>query len=269
MEQIVINSTEAPATGPNDAALAAAGEAAVNAGNTHGNSEPVAKQRPDYVPEKFWNAETGEIDTEGLAKSYAELERGQSQKTQEQAKPVQLETVEQAIQLAKDKGIDFNALEQEYLANGDLTAETYKSLADKGIPEEQVKAFVNGQKASAQLQRTELLKDVGGDEGYAEIVSWAKESVSKEDIAAYNRAMSSNDKGVMQLAIQALAARYRAANGSPPKSQLGGKTSGSATSAAPFESKEQYVDAIKDARYDRDPAYRAQVMKRLQASNIF
>jgi hypothetical protein len=32
-------------------------------------------ERPDYLPEKFWDAEQGAVRTEALARSYAELER--------------------------------------------------------------------------------------------------------------------------------------------------------------------------------------------------
>ncbi|MBR0682751.1 hypothetical protein GXW74_19825 [Roseomonas eburnea] len=35
-------------------------------------------QRPDYLPEKFWDAEKGEPRIEGLAKSYSELEKRNS-----------------------------------------------------------------------------------------------------------------------------------------------------------------------------------------------
>lgn len=35
-------------------------------------------QRPDYIPEKFWDAEKGEARIEGLAKSYGELEKRNS-----------------------------------------------------------------------------------------------------------------------------------------------------------------------------------------------
>lgn len=35
-----------------------------------------APERPDYIPEKFWDAEKGAPNIENLAKSYAELEKG-------------------------------------------------------------------------------------------------------------------------------------------------------------------------------------------------
>lgn len=34
-----------------------------------------APTRPDFIPEKFWNTEKGEPNIEGMAKSYAEMER--------------------------------------------------------------------------------------------------------------------------------------------------------------------------------------------------
>jgi hypothetical protein len=34
-----------------------------------------APQRPDYIPENFWNVEKGEVNIEGMAKSYSELRK--------------------------------------------------------------------------------------------------------------------------------------------------------------------------------------------------
>jgi hypothetical protein len=39
---------------------------------------PTKAQRPDNVPEKFWDAEKGVVNTEALLKSYGELERAKS-----------------------------------------------------------------------------------------------------------------------------------------------------------------------------------------------
>jgi hypothetical protein len=40
-----------------------------------GSAETPARQRPEDIPEKFWDGERGEIRTEALLKSYTELER--------------------------------------------------------------------------------------------------------------------------------------------------------------------------------------------------
>ena len=41
---------------------------------------PVETTRPEYVPEKFWNAESNEVNLEGVFKSYGELESKIGQK---------------------------------------------------------------------------------------------------------------------------------------------------------------------------------------------
>lgn len=42
------------------------------------STENQAPVRPDNVPEKFWNAETGTVNTEALLASYTELEKTRS-----------------------------------------------------------------------------------------------------------------------------------------------------------------------------------------------
>ena len=268
MESLNIAPVATPADGPDDEALAKAGEAAVNAGNTHGE-QPNAdtKERPEWVPEKFWNPSTGEVNYEDMAKSYKELEKGLGQKKPEGA--TKIESIDQAKELATSKGIDFNALTTEYNSNGDLTEETYKSLEDKGIPKDVVKQFVDGQKAQLEQQRQTVLKDVGGEEKYAEMTTWAKQNLDPSDIASYNKAMATGDMDIIKMAVGALKSKFTTANGSPPGTQVSGKGGAKGAASEPFESRTQYVDAIKDARYERDPAYRNQVLKRLEASNIF
>ena len=271
MESLNIAPEQTPANAPNEEELAKAGEAAVNAGNTHGNggdrsSTPATK--PEWVPEKFWNPQTGQVDTEGMAKSYQELEKSRSQQPKVDSN-IKLESVAQAQELATSKGIDFNALTQEYNSNGDLTEDTYKSLEGKGIPKEVVKQFVDGQKAQLEQQRQEVLKEVGGEGKYQEIVTWAKTNLEQKDINAYNKAVASGDLDVIKMAVGALQSKYVTANGQPPGRQVSGKSGDTRVSAEPFESRQQYVDAIKDPKYDRDPAYRNMVMKRLEGSNIF
>ncbi len=50
---------------------------------TYAQEGTIKGSRPEYVPEKFWNADTGDVRIEMLAKSYAELERKFSARTEE------------------------------------------------------------------------------------------------------------------------------------------------------------------------------------------
>lgn len=50
-------------------------------------SAPSANQRPDFIPEKFWDAQKGEAKLDQLAISYANLEKAFSSKSQAPKKP--------------------------------------------------------------------------------------------------------------------------------------------------------------------------------------
>jgi hypothetical protein len=62
------------ATTPTTTETAPGGKAPTDPGTLHQQQASAAVSRPDWVPEKFWNAEKGEADVQNLAKSYGELE---------------------------------------------------------------------------------------------------------------------------------------------------------------------------------------------------
>lgn len=88
-------------------------EAAENL-ETQETQETQAVERPDYIPEKFWNAETGQARLEEAFKSYTSLEQKMSGKKQ----------APEAYALEFDESIDKKMLE-----GIDQENESYKSLA--------------------------------------------------------------------------------------------------------------------------------------------
>lgn len=283
MEQIEMNTELSPESTEYIEQMAAKGEAAVNAGNTH---KDIPTETP-AIPQKFMK-EDGSVNVEALAKSYQELEKKLSQpKTQPQDEPKeaptedkplevkteteapQVEDETQARELVTSKGIDFDALTQEYNSLGGLTPKSYEALEKAGIPKETVDAYVAGQMALVDKYQSEALDMVGGRETYNEMAEWARNNLTPGQLQTYNNAVGSRDVDVIKFAVQALKAQYENANGYSPKRQLMGSTNSSGESIKPFMSRTQYVDAIKDPRYERDSAYRAEVVERLQRSDIF
>lgn len=286
MEQINIQTELTPEDPAYIEEMVAKGEAAVQAGQTH--RDPNADQ--PGVPKKFMN-EDGSVNVEAMAKSYSELEKKlgqpkpQNQTQEDPQKSLQVEDkatedqpktetpqVEnelQARELVTSKGIDFDALTQEYNSLGGLTPKSYEALEKAGIPKETVDAYVQGQYALAEKFEGEAMDMVGGRETYKEMAEWARTNMTPGQLQAYNNAVASRDPDVIKFAVGALKAQYESANGYSPKRQLMGSTNSSGEVVKPFMSRTQYVDAIKDARYERDPAYRAEVVERLQRSDIF
>lgn len=65
-------------------------------GNNGNNGN--AGERPGFLPEKFWNAETGSPDLEGLSKSYTELEKKFSTRNDDLKKQLAEESAKQRLE---------------------------------------------------------------------------------------------------------------------------------------------------------------------------
>ena len=201
---------------------------------------------------------------EELEKAYLELEKKLGSPNKEEAH-VDLSSVDQnkAEEIAKDAGLDIDQMQQWYSQNGQLSEEHYKALEKSGIPKGIVDQYIAGQEAQAEKYRDSIISKVGGQDNFSAMVEWAKVNMSEQEIAAYNKATSSADMAVVENTVLGLAYRYQSAVGKDPK-LLGGQTAGSSG----FQSVAQLTEAMKDPRYEKDPAYRKEVQNRLANSNI-
>lgn len=222
--------------------------------------------RPEYIPEKFWDAATGTIRTEDLAKSYAELEQKASAGAPpEDAVPTSTTPDEKAAtDAAASAGLDMAALQAQFDANGTLDEASYEALAKVGIPRDIVDNYIENAQAKATLVEMEAYEKVGGKEQYTSMTQWALANFSDAELAAYNAAVVGTPDQ-RSLAIEGLKARYTAAAGSEP-SLLSGSPASNGGDA--FASLAQVTAAMRDPRYRSDPAYRASVEEKLGRSNL-
>ena len=116
-----------------------------------------------------------------------------------------------------------------------------------------------------EAQAQELFKMCGGEETYQDMMRWAADSLSKEEIGMYDSVMGSGNASSIYFAVQALNNKYTDAVGSEGQLLTG---RGSAESNAVFRSQSELVQAMSDPRYDSDPAYRSDVMAKLENSDI-
>lgn len=113
-------------------------------------------------------------------------------------------------------------------------------------------------------EQREIVDTIGGVENYQKLMEWGDQNLPEADQVAYNQAIQTNNKDVIKLATEALYAKYRAnadVQGNLIKGQ-GDTLSG----PKPFRSRAELSAAISDPRYDRDPAYRMDVTRRVQVS---
>lgn len=229
-------------------------------------AEPAATtDRPSWLPEKF-------ASVEDMAKAYGELESklGQTPK-QETAASTEVPTVEAAgetgveaaAKVVESAGIDYGQLYDEYIGSGNISDASYENLAKSGIPRAVVDAYIQGQEAVADQHRSALLSEIGGEAAYGSMVEWASTSLSPAEIAAYDKIVSGGDIEMSRMAIQGLSARYKSANPAQPNLQYG---TSSPSNGQVFESWSQVTAAMKDPRYAKDEAFRAQVEARIRSS---
>ena len=117
----------------------------------------------------------------------------------------------------------------------------------------------------SEAQAQELMKMVGGQKAYQSMLSWAGDNFSKEQVEMYDSVMESGNPNAIFFAVQALQAQYNNAVGSDGQLLTGRGTQDTDDS---FKSQAELVAAMGDPRYDRDPAYRAELMRRLENSEV-
>ena len=223
-------------------------------------------ERPSWLPEKFKSPED-------MAKAYTELEKKQgaapaAPKTETTTSPEVPADADAARTTVEQAGLDFDALNTEFTKDGALSDATYEKLAKAGINRAVADSYIAGQQALANQTRTEIFGNAGGEEAYTEMVTWAKDGLSPQDIDAYNKAMNSGDMNTMKLAVDGLKARFVAANGSAPKLVGGGSSQYPQANGDVYRSTAELTTAMKDPRYSSDPAYREDVRAKLARSNI-
>ncbi len=208
-------------------------------------------EKPDWLPEKFWDAEKGAARTEELAKAGTESEN----------EALDIDAAEKAV---NDAGLDFSALQTEFMESEGFSEATYATLAEKGISKDIVDSYIAGQQAVATQFQQEAMAVVGGEETFTRMSEWAAKNLSKEELGAYNSVADKGDLDAVKLALSGLHAKYVAAGEDAPNLLNGDQTSGDVPT---FRNWAQVTAAMSDPRYTTDPAYREEVSKKLNSFN--
>ena len=213
------------------------------------------EQKPEWLPEKFKSAEE-------LAKAYSELEKKFSSNT----KPAKEQTKNKSEEV-KSEGFVLDKFNQEYADNGELSDNSYQELAKIGLNKEIVDGYIEGQKALSDNYQKEVYQEVGSQDKYAELINWASNNLSDEEVQSYNEIIESGSMSQMKLAVRGLMATAGMKQSSTQSQQLFEGDS-DVFSNDGFQSIAQVTQAMNDPRYDKDPAYRKEVTERLAKSSI-
>lgn len=166
----------------------------------------------------------------------------------------------------KEKGVDFDALADEYSNNGALSEKSMESLKKAGYPESVVNAYLNGLQALSDRFTSTVKGYAGGDEGYGKLVEFIK-TQPKEVVDAYNKTIQTGDLGQIRLTIDGLTAKMTKAYGTANPTVMG---NGSAhANAEGYTSMEQMTKDMADPRYQVDPKFTREVYQKIRNATIF
>lgn len=222
--------------------------------------ERLAEQENELLAGKYRSAEE-------LERGYLELQKRLSGKEETEVEEAPQEEEEATTE---EEGSLYDTIMESY-RTGEWDPEVVGKVEGMN-PVDVANMFLENQQAQQQStpQATEadieqIQAAVGGSDEYQNMIQWAGQNLSEQEVAMYDAVMDRGDPLAMFFAAQALNARYQEAVGYDGE-MLTGTAPRNASDA--FRSQAELVAAMSDPRYDKDPAYRADVADKLERSNI-
>ena len=224
--------------------------------------EQMQEAQENLLAGKYKNAEE-------LEKGYLELQ----QKLNSKEEPAQEEQEEQAEEEAEVESTILDQLWEEATSEkGEFTQETLDELGKMNVEDlaqmhlEYRNSVQNQQpegKDFSEADIKELKGIVGGEQNYSNMIDWAQKSLNEQEVKMFDAVMERGDPLAAFFAVRSLAYAYNDAIGYD-----GNMVQGKAPrqSNDQFRSQQEVVRAMADPRYDEDPAYRRDIMEKLERS---
>ena len=217
-------------------------------------------------------------DAAELEKAYIELQKklGSSEKEEDTEQVSAEEETPEEPKLSEGASLITSASEEYRDSDGKLSDETlakFSSMSSQDLVKAYMEVqsnpeFQQGRTQAADLTETEInnvKNSVGGDQAYDNIMKWAGQNLTEQEIQAFDDVVEFGGAQAVQLAVSGLKSRYEQANGFEGKMYTGKppKTGGDV-----FRSQQELVRAMSDPRYDNDPAYRQDILEKLDRSDL-
>ena len=213
-------------------------------------------------------------DAQELEKAYVELQKKLGDKEEGTDTASAEEQSEDAPKMSEGATLITDA-SKEYFDNGNkLSEETlakFSSLSSQDL----LKAYMEVQATQPQqtappaeistAEINQIKNSAGGEQAYAQVVNWAKSNLPSEQLTAFNEVVNSGSVQAIQLAVSGLKAEYDNANGVEGRMVTGKAPTNKGDT---FRSQAELVSAMNDRRYDNDPAYRQDVIEKLERSDL-
>ena len=183
---------------------------------------------------------------------------------------------EQVSNIFKENEIDpFKMNDYFQENNGTLSDDMYATLDKAGLNKNIVDSYLEGvrqQVGMEQAQQAPMLNDseiadvqkiAGGTEGYQQLMEWATDNLSDADAQNFDEVIETGNKAAVTFAVKALMGQYEDSVGRD--SNL---ITGKASKVENYRSMAAVVRDMNNPLYETDEAYRDDVRRKLEASNL-
>ena len=261
-------------------------EAEARDGENLAVGEDMQKQQSELLAGKY-------KDAEELEKAYIELQRkmgeGESPEPQSTDEPygadqyleggaVNYETAkkdygDELADIFEASDIDPYSMNKTFMEKGTLDEVQFKDLEDAGLPRDAVEAYLRGVYSETWGNQAEVLSErdvaemmdmAGGKSNYNAMTEWAAANLDQEDIKAFDEVTNTGNKAAVRFAVKALMGQYEDAQGRTPELVTGKN----ARQGETYRSMAEVVRDMESPRYEKDEAYRFDVMRKLERSNL-
>ena len=233
--------------------------------------EAMIEQQEQLLAGKYKNAQE-------LESAYVELQKKLGEKGSEtsgeagETEATQQETETEEGDETKKDNTETNVLDQlwEESQTGEKFSDEVLDKLKQSNPADLAKSYLQYRNQNQPQELSEgnvkQLKDMaGGEEGYSEMLQWAEQNLNKQEIDMFDKVMERGDPLAAFFAVRALSYRWNDSKGVDGRMITG---TAPKSSGNQFRSQAEVVRAMNDPRYDRDPAYRKDIMKKLERSNV-
>ena len=230
--------------------------------------EKLVEQQEQLLAGKYKNAQE-------LEKAYIELQGKLGEKGAEETETASAEETSEEPKLSTGAALITDA-QKEYYDNGNKLSEETMAKFSEMSSSDLLQAYIEinannpapAEPEAADItdaQITEIKQSAGGDKAYANVINWAKSNLDSSQTEAFDEVVNTGSIEAIKLAVAGRKAQYDNANGVEGRMVTG---KAPVNSGDIYRSQAELVAAMNDPRYDRDPAYRQDVIEKLDRSNL-
>ena len=224
--------------------------------------EKLVAEQEGLLAGKYKNAEE-------LEQGYLELQKKFG--TEETETKEEVTQTEEPVEEVSSQVTLINDASAEYAEKGELSQETlakFSEMSSKDLVQAYMEASSNAQQAVVDLTEAQVrdIQDaVGGKDAYGDIISWGVQNLPKDTMDSFDTLVNTTgNPKTIELAVAGIKAQMENATGYEGR-MLSGKSP--QASGDVFKSQASLVEAMNDPRYENDPAYRQDVIAKLERSD--